>query len=141
MKLLRILLGAAAVATAGAAVSASVIKDRKRKEEIDAFLSPSPSGKYEVETSKDLSKVIDSLTDVDVSSVVFTFKVKDADMAHLLQEIAAQYHLTSSYYQDAQSVDLIYQGEFDQAGLDELREALQYCLKGSKATFESHYFE
>ncbi len=141
MGLIRKVLGLATIVAAGTVVAKSIESEKKKNDEIDAFLSPKDEDTVTYTAPVDVNKVVESLAGADENEVVFTFKVDGTDMAHTLQEVAARFHITSSYSVEENTVQLIYSGEFDDSSISELSDALNACIEESGATFVNHYFE
>lgn len=124
MGLIKGIIGTAAVVLAGAAVVGKVSQEKKKQAELDEFLIPSEEEPvvHNILLDTELTVAIQQVRDKGAEKAVFSFNVENAETAHTLQEQAALAHMGSSYNEEENIVDVIYQNDVADENLDSLNE-------------------
>lgn len=127
MGLIKGILGTAAVVLAGAAVVGKVSQEKKKQAELDEFLIPSEEEPvvHTIPLDTELGAAIQQVQEKNPEKAIFTFSVDSVETAHSLQEKAALNHMGSSYNEEENTVDIIYQNDVADENLSTLNEWTQ----------------
>jgi hypothetical protein len=150
MKLLKFLVGTAALGAAACAVAGKVQRDKQKQEELDDFLCPDIDAPVEKDlpqlSSASLAQALKS--DVlsfegcenDALPVTMIFAFENQEDAHGFIEQVSQINVSTCYDDEEKIVDVDYCGEINESELNILSDALIEALNVHNAKYVGFHF-
>lgn len=150
MKLLKFLVGTAALGAAACAVAGKVQRDKQKQEELDDFLCPDIDAPVEKDipqlSNASLAQALKS--DVlsfegcenDALPVTMIFAFENQEDAHGFIEQVSQINVSTCYDDEEKIVDVDYCGEINESELNILSDTLIEALNAHNAKYVGFHF-
>ena len=142
-KFLKWTIALAGIAAGTAAVVGKLASDKKKNEDLDAFLLPDTDEDQDLDTTTLLTSDIMSWLgkSEDDLQVTLTFGVDNQESAVSFQEALAKEGLSSELDSENMTVHVIYTGDYSLEGLNFLASILEDTSEDASADYQGFEFE